>query len=120
MTDVTIVILVGNEERHVARCLDKIASLEARQIRAMVKGMKDELRRFIANGGTIVEYGQRLVARQEAEIKYFNIAQKDLEVAIEEGKSEDEVLTLWERHNTSLRKMGIRTVPCPLPNRLDE
>lgn len=95
-------------------------SLEARQIRAMVKGMKDELRRFIANGGTIVEYGQRLVARQETEIKYFNIAQKDLEVAIEGGKSEAEVMALWERHNASLRKMGIRTVPCPLPNRLDE
>lgn len=91
-------------------CVD---SFEARQIRAMVEGMKHELRQFLANGGTVFEYGQRLVARQEEEIKYYNIAQQDLEIAIESGKSAADVEALWERHNSSLRKMGIKTIPYP-------
>ena len=42
-------------------------SLEAQQIKSMVEGMKQEARRYIAAGGSIVGYGQRLVERQEAE-----------------------------------------------------
>ena len=33
-------------------------SLEARQIKAMVEGMKNEARRYLAAGGTIIEYGK--------------------------------------------------------------
>ena len=45
--------------------------IEARQIRAMVEGMKQELRQYLADDGTIVEYGQELVRRQEEEIAYY-------------------------------------------------
>lgn len=32
MTDITVIILVGNEERHIGRCLEKLKPLEPRQI----------------------------------------------------------------------------------------
>ena len=88
-------------------------ALEARQIRAMVSGMKDEMRRFIAAGGTIREYGERLVARQEQEIGYYNRAKQEIDFAAKEGLAEREVLSLWEKRNASLRKMGIRLVSMP-------
>lgn len=88
-------------------------TMEARQIRAMVKGMKQELRRFLENGGTITEYGQRLVERQEKEIQYYRLAKADIENAIAEGRSDKDVQELWEKHNAALRKMGIRTILYP-------
>ena len=88
-------------------------SLEARQIRAMVEGMKDELRRFIEKKGTIVEYGQRLVQRQEQELSYYNRAKAEVEQAHKSGASAQEVEALWEKRNASLRRMGIRLVPFP-------
>ena len=64
-------------------------SLEGKQIAAIVEGMKDELRAFIADGKhTIVEYGQRLVQRQEQEIAYYQRAKTEIEVA---AKTMDEV-----------------------------
>lgn len=94
-------------------------SLEARQIKAMVAGMKLELSRFLENGGSVVEYGKRLVDRQEEEIRYYTLAEKDVELAVSSGRSDQEVIALWEKRNASLRKMGIRTVPYPLENALD-
>ena len=32
MTDISVVILVGNEERHIGRCLEKLAALSPRQV----------------------------------------------------------------------------------------
>jgi len=32
MTNITVIILVGKEERHIGRCLEKLAPLEPRQI----------------------------------------------------------------------------------------
>ena len=87
--------------------------IEARQIRAIVAGMKDELRRFLANDGTLVEYGERLVARQELEIGYYNRAKHEIDFAVKEGLAERELLSLWEKRNASLRKMGIKLIPMP-------
>ena len=56
-------------------------SLEARQIKAMVEGMKNEARRYIAAGGSIVEYGKRLTERQDAEIAIYNRVKADIENA---------------------------------------
>ena len=87
--------------------------LEARQIRAMVEGMKDELRKFLANGGTVVQYGQRLVERQERELGYHNLAKRELEEAAKAGKPKAELDALWESRNAQLRKMGIKLIPMP-------
>jgi len=88
-------------------------SLEARQIKSMVEGMKQELREFLADGGSIVGYGQCLVQRQEQEIAYYNQAKAELNQAIKSGAPGDEVLSLWEKSNERLRRMGIRLLSLP-------
>ena len=89
------------------------ASLEARQIRAMVSGMKQELREFIADGGTIKQYGRRLVQRQEAELGYYHRAKTELDRAIAEKRGEDAINALIEKHNAALRKIGVKLLVLP-------
>ena len=88
-------------------------SLEARQIRAMVSGMKQELREFIADGGTIKQYGKRLVQRQEAELGYYHRAKAELDRAIAEKRGEDTINALVEKHNAALRKIGVKLLVLP-------
>ena len=87
--------------------------LEERQIKSIVEGMKAECRRFLEKGGTIEEYGQRLVKRQNLELEYYNRAKNELEVAEKQHLSQAELLELWEKRNRQLRLMGIRLVPMP-------
>ena len=88
-------------------------SLEARQIVAMVSGMKQELREFLSDGGTIAQYGRRLVQRQEAELGYYHRAKAELDRAIAEKRAENEISALVERHNAALRKIGVRLLVLP-------
>ena len=87
--------------------------LEARQIRAMVAGMKQELREFIADGGTIKQYGRRLVQRQEAELGYYHRAKAELDRAIAEKRAQNEINALVEKHNAALRKIGVKLLVLP-------
>ena len=84
--------------------------MEARQIKAMVEGMKAEARAYIAAGGSIVGYGKRLVERQDAEIAIYERAKADFEAA-RKVKSEDELVAYWENLNDRLRNLGIKLVP---------
>ena len=84
-------------------------SLEARQIKAMVEGMKNEARRYIAAGGSIVEYGKRLTERQDAEIAVYNRVKADIEKA-RTAMTESAFMTYWEKRNDELRNLGIKTV----------
>ena len=84
-------------------------SLEARQIKAMVDGMKNEARRYIAAGGTIVEYGKRLTERQDAEIAIYNRVKADLDKA-RKSMPDKEFMPYWEKRNDELRNLGIKTV----------
>ena len=84
-------------------------SLEVQQIKAMVEGMKNEARRYIAAGGSIVEYGKRLTERQDAEIAVYNRVKADLDQARRNMKDE-EFMTYWEKRNDELRNLGIKTV----------
>lgn len=88
-------------------------SIEARQIKSIVEGMKQELRRFLAQGGTIVEYGKRLVERQEREIAYYNRAKNEIGMLKRNGADDKAVMSLWEMRNANLRAMGIRQVAFP-------
>ena len=88
-------------------------TLETSQIKAMVEGMKEELREYLAEGGTIVQYGNAIVARQEEELGYYNRAKAELDLAAKSALSDEELETMWERRNASLRRMGIRLVPMP-------
>ena len=87
--------------------------LEARQIRAMVEGMKDEARRFVKAGGSIAQYGRLLVQRQEEEIAYYNRAKAEIEAAQKAKMSAAQLNDLWEKRNESLRQMGVKLVPMP-------
>lgn len=88
-------------------------SIEARQIKSMVEGMKRELREFLADGGTVKQYGRRLVQRQEAEIGYYHRAKAAVDAAVKDGKSDAAIAELLDKHNASLRRMGIRPVILP-------
>ena len=84
--------------------------MEARQIKAMVEGMKVEARAYVAAGGNLVEYGRRLVERQEAEIAIYERAKADLDAA-RSTKSEGDLVAYWEALNDRLRNLGIRLLP---------
>ncbi len=83
--------------------------IEARQIKAMVEGMKAEARAYIAAGGSIVEYGKRLTERQEAEIAVYERAKAEMERA-KETMSGQMLIAYWEEQNDKLRNLGIRPV----------
>ena len=85
------------------------ACVEVQQIKAMVEGMKNEARSYIAAGGTIVEYGKRLTERQDAEIAVYNRVKADLEKA-RSSMSDDAFMSYWEKRNDELRNLGIKTV----------
>ena len=85
-------------------------SIEARQIRAMVEGVKQELREFLAAGGTISSYGRKLVQRQEDELAYFRRAKNEVDNALRSGEAREDVERLLRKNNAALRKMGIRPV----------
>ena len=84
--------------------------MEARQIKAMVEGMKAEARAYIAAGGDIVEYGRRLTERQDAEIAIYERTRADVERA-RKTMPDEEFLSFWEKSNDQLRNLGIRLVP---------
>ena len=87
--------------------------IEARQIKAMVEGMKAEARRFVSKGGKIAAYGRKLVRRQEEEIAYYNRAKAEIENAQKSKMPEAQLNALWEKRNESLRQMGVKLVPLP-------
>ena len=87
--------------------------IEAQQIKSIVEGMKAELRKYVADGGTIVGYGARLVERQEEEIRYYNFAKAALDSAEKQGVGRERLEALWEARNTELRRMGIRPLRYP-------
>ena len=84
-------------------------SLEARQIKAMVEGMKNEARRYLAAGGSIVEYGKRLTERQDAEIAIYNRVKEEVE-KVKTSLPEEDFIQYWERRNDELRNLGIKPI----------
>ena len=85
------------------------ACVEVQQIKAMVEGMKNEARSYIAAGGTIVEYGKRLTERQDAEIAVYNRVKADLDKA-RSSMTGATFMSYWEKRNDELRNLGIKTV----------
>ncbi len=81
--------------------------IEARQIKAMVAGMKQEARAYIAAGGSVVNYGRRLTERQDAEISAYERIKADLERA-KKTMSGNALINYWESQNDKLRNLGIR------------
>ena len=87
--------------------------IEVRQMRALVEGMKEECRRYIADGTSLRAYCSALRQRQEQEIGYYQRAKAEIEQAAKAGLGRAELLALWERRNAQLRKIGVKHVPLP-------
>ena len=77
---------------------------ELRELKAIVAGMKDELREYLSDGvGSVRTYLTRLEERRHAEIAAYK------KVAQELDDEQDEAVR--EAKNEALRAMGLRTVP---------
>lgn len=87
--------------------------MESRQIKAVVDGMKDELRRYIAVGGTIEKYEDRLVQRQNEEIAYYTRFVNEIEQAVRSGLGKAEIADLVDRRNGELRRIGVKCIQMP-------
>ena len=96
-----------------SRLIDPSDSLEARQMIAMVEGMKEELRRYLAAGGTIAEYGDELVSRQETEIAHRKRAEHAVLELVRKGSAAEEVVSLLNKFNRQFRRMGINPLTMP-------
>ena len=102
----------------IRRALDKnikitpTDTLEAQQIKSMVQGMKREARQYLAAGGTLISYGQRLVERQETELA---IARRVEEEVLKASKTLDEsaFMSFYEKKNDELRNLGLRPILLP-------
>ena len=88
-------------------------TLEARQIRAIVVGMKKEINKLLKDGWTLREVGIALLQRQEEEIGYYERAKTEIETAAKSGLTPEALEELLGQHNDSLRKLGIRLVSMP-------
>ena len=83
--------------------------LEAKQIKAMVEGMKREAHAYITAGGNVVKYGKRLAERQDAEIAVYERIKTDLERAKATMRG-NALIDYWETQNNKLRNLGIRPI----------
>ncbi len=86
---------------------------ECVELKNIVAGMKEELRMFLASGGSVKEYITRLASRQEMEVAHRENAQKKLAEALRETNAH-EALAAWNGLNVWLNAMGIEKLPLPL------
>lgn len=108
--------LVGVLEASLSRRLQPLDDelLEYRQIKQIVEAMKEELRAYIANGGTARLYIDRLQERQSQEVAYYRAAAQELANAKTAGASDDDLYTLWSTKNSELRAIGLPMLKDPL------
>lgn len=105
----------NTSEAEIQRVLDKKVepqstdSIEVQQIKAMVEGLKKEARQYLSKGGSIVDYGKRLVERQEAEIAIYNRIKNEVEKVRKEMKA-DEFENYLDERNAELRNLGIKPI----------
>lgn len=88
-------------------------SIEARQVKKIVEGMKREARAYLEAGGTVEKYIRRLIRRQQTEIGYHARAEREINLASKNKMPAVELEKLWEKRNSELRQMGIRPVAMP-------
>ena len=99
MTDITVIILIGQEKIHLKRCIEKLAPLEPRQI-LLVESQPDDGGVAIAKE-TAAQLGLRLETMYNKwpgnQAAQFNWALDEIEVKSkgEEGKSEESQPSSW-------------------------
>lgn len=83
------------------------------KMKRIVNWMKRELRQYLADGGTIDGYLQRLRERQIYEEKFRKRAETELEIALKSGRKD--IHEIWMEKNEGLRALGLRLIPLPEP-----
>lgn len=82
------------------------------QMKNIVQGMKDEIKEYLKNGGTIETYLAELQKRQDREANYYSEA---FAMVNKSAKEDDPAMAyeLWKKTNEHLQSQGIRTMPLP-------
>ena len=88
---------------------DESDGLEARQIKAMVEGMKAEARAYLTAGGSLVDYGKRLTERQDSEIALYERTKVEIDAA-KKTMSGSALVAFWEQRNDQLRNLGLKLI----------
>ena len=79
---------------------------EIRELKQIVNGMRVEMRDYLANGnGTPRSFWRRLNERTAEEMRICERTRRELE----KESSHD----VWEKKNSALRRLGLRTIPNP-------
>ena len=93
---------------------------EVAKMKRMVNGMKLELANYIQDGGTVEEYIDEVLERQNVEEKIVANFQAEFDRLEKSATKEnrDETIEKWNAKNVLLRQMGLRTVL--LPEALEE
>ena len=93
---------------------------EAVDLKRIVAKMKSDLRRYLADGGTIDGYIEEMVKRQKLEVSYREKAENNLarlcSSKIINTDDRSEAYDYWLKANAHLQTMGI--YPLPLPDAL--
>ena len=85
---------------------------ECVDMKRIVAGMKAELRKYIADGGTFEEYASELDARQQEEIAFRAKVEENLAELVKSA-SKEELYTAWLKAEASLKAWGIAPVAMP-------
>ena len=81
-------------------------SREVRELRQIVRGMREEMSAYLANGnGTPRSFWRRLLERTQQEMQIYERTRRELE--------KETNAAVWEEKNEALRRLGLRTIPNP-------
>lgn len=83
-------------------------------LKRIVAGLKQEMRNYIRGGGSVNDYVQALINRQQTEIAYRSEASSTLEKLLNDAKSNPvSAYDFWLKANAKLQSMGIYPIPLP-------
>ena len=103
--------LEENIEKPVSLVSMKLPEYE--QLRAIVEGMKRDLREHVARGGKIDDYLEQLEARQNQEVHDYERAVMEMRSVVEKQGCNNAVRDLWVQKNAELRARGLMALPGP-------
>lgn len=91
---------------------------EYRQIKAIVTGLRQELRQYLDEGGSALGFLERLEERQNLEAALYRRLEAEVKSAETNTNSalrtsHSALYSLWTAKNEELRALGIRTIPLP-------
>lgn len=87
---------------------------EYRQIKAIVTGLRQELRQYLDDGGSALGFLERLEERQNLEAALYRRLEAEVRSAESAHCASNSALySLWAAKNEELRALGIRTIPMP-------